>query len=71
MGIQRKRYISKRLVEQKSNSAFREAAKKAMELNGYVVIAHEGWLVKKYSDGRIEKLERLQNDRRSLEVILD
>lgn len=67
----RLKYISTRLVSRKSKSAFQEGSKKAMEVNGYVVIAHDGWVVKKFSDGRIERLEKLDNDIQNLKLILD
>lgn len=65
------KYISTRLVTRKSKSAFQEGARKAMSTNGYVVIAHEGWVVKKYSNGNIERLEELSIDTPNLKVILD
>lgn len=65
------KYISTRLVTQKSKSAFQEGARKAMSTNGYVIIAHQGWVVKKYSNGDIERLEKLNVDTQNLEVILD
>ncbi len=65
------KYISTRLVTRKSKSAFQEGARKAMSTNGYVIIAHQGWVVKKYSNGDIERLEKLNVDTQNLEVILD
>lgn len=64
------KYISKDLVAQKSGSAFKEGAVRAMNANGYVVIAQEGWVVKKHSDGKIDRLRKL-NGPEHLEVILD
>jgi hypothetical protein len=65
------KYISTRLVVSKSKSAFQEAAKKAMKANGYVIIALEGWIVKKFADGRIEKIEELENPNQNNLLILD
>jgi hypothetical protein len=64
------KYISKDLVAQKSGSAFKEGAVRAMNENGYVVIAQEGWVVKKHSDGKIDRLHKL-NGPEHLEVVLD
>lgn len=64
------KYISTRLVSRKSKRAFQEGAKRAMAANGYVVIVNEGWVVKKFSDGRIEKIEQLSGTK-NLKVILD
>ena len=41
-----------------------------MLANGYVVIASDGWVVKKFADGKIEKIEQL-SDTQALKVILD
>lgn len=65
------KYISTRLVTRKSRRAFQEGAKKAMKANGYVIIAHEGWVVKKFEDGRIEKIEELDNQNQDQQLILD
>jgi hypothetical protein len=52
-------YLTKRMVISKAKSAGRKAAKNAMEIMGYVIISEGGWVVKKYKDGRVEKLSRL------------
>jgi hypothetical protein len=65
------KYISKRLVSSKSRSAFKEGARNAMKKNGYLIIALDGWLVKKFSDGKIEKLEALNYDKQDLELKFD
>lgn len=67
----RLKYISTRLVINKSRSAFQEGSKRAMEANGYVIIANEGWLIKKFADGTIEKLEQLDNSFTTQNLILD
>ena len=65
------KYISTRMVSRKSRSAFQEGAKFAMRVNGYAIEAHDGWVVKKFSDGRIEKMKELDNNNQDLELILD
>ena len=64
------KYISTRLVSHKSKSAFQEGARRAMSTNGYIVIVNDGWVVKKFSTGIIEKIEQL-SDTHNLKVILD
>lgn len=64
------KYISTRLVSRKSKIAFQEGARRAMAANGYIVIVNDGWVVKKFSDGKIEKIEQL-SDTHNLKVILD
>lgn len=65
------KYISTRLVERKSSKAFKEGAKKAMEINGYVVIAQDGWVVKKYENGNIEKIKKIEHGDENQALILD
>jgi hypothetical protein len=65
------KYISKRLIERKSNKAFKEAAKKAMEINGYVVIAQDGWIVKKHKNGSIVKLKEIDHGSNQQVLVLD
>ena len=64
-------YVSKRLVARGSKRAFKKAAGKAMEENGYVVVAKDGWVVKEFSDGRIERLHKLDIVDLNTEVLLD
>lgn len=52
-------YLTTRLFIRAAKKASDEAADKAMETMGYVVIGLDGWVVKKYKDGRIERLEEL------------
>lgn len=65
------KYISTKLVSRKSKSAFKQRASRAMSANGYVIIAHEGWLVKKFKGGRIEKIEKLNSSEQNQTLILD
>jgi len=54
---ERKPYLTKRLLVSAAKRAGRIAAKETMEIMGYNVIAQNGWVVKKYADGTIEKIE--------------
>lgn len=65
------KYISTNLVRNKSKRAFQEGAKRAMVNNGYVVIAHDGWIVKKFANGDIIQLEKIDIDNQNIAVILD
>lgn len=64
------KYISTRLVARKSKIAFQEKARNAMDANGYVVIVNEGWVVKKFADGRVEKIKQL-SESANLTILLD
>ncbi|MFI5451361.1 hypothetical protein ACHMWN_04315 [Pedobacter sp. UC225_61] len=52
-------YLTKRTLVAKAKSAGKFAAKSAMTTMGYVVTVKDGWLVKQYSDGNIEKVQDL------------
>ncbi len=65
------KYISKRLVERKSKKAFKIAAKRAMIDYGYVIIVKDGWVVKEFLSGKIEKIEKLSPQNLNQELILD
>ncbi|HEY4110405.1 hypothetical protein [Puia sp.] len=54
-------YLTKRILVSAARSGIRKAAKETMEIMGFVVIVKDGWVVKKYRDGKIEKLERLES----------
>lgn len=49
------------VLQKAATVAFSEAATKTMEVMGYNVISKDGWIVKKYADGRIEKISKLGN----------
>ncbi|MCL6261758.1 hypothetical protein M3O96_21885 [Aquiflexum sp. TKW24L] len=66
-----KEYITTRLVENRSKKAFKAGAKKAMKSNGYVIIAQDGWVVKKSADGTIERLEEINQGVVNLQLIFD
>ena len=52
-------YLTKRLLVSAAKRGIRKAAKETMQVMGYIVIAQNGWVVKKYADGRIEQIEPL------------
>jgi len=68
---EQKPYLTKRILISAANRGFRQAAKEAMELMGYVVIAKDGWVVKKFADGRIEKISPLELENVNYELRLD
>lgn len=52
-------YLTKRTVVSKAKAAGKKAAKAAMETMGYVVTIKDGWVVRKFEDGKIEQIERI------------
>lgn len=43
-----------------AKAGIRKAAVETMEVMGYLIIAQDGWLVKKFADGRIERLSPIE-----------
>lgn len=60
MNKNRIKHIDARMVSSKSRKAFREGALRAMQLNGYVVVAENGWIIKKYKNGSIERIRQIE-----------
>ena len=54
-------YLTKRTVIAKAKTAGKKASVKAMITMGFVVTVHKGWVVKKYADGSIERINSIQN----------
>jgi TRAP-type C4-dicarboxylate transport system substrate-binding protein len=54
------RYLTTRLLKSAAQKAFREASKKAMKDHGYVVVAENGQIIKKFSNGNVEVLEKIE-----------
>ncbi len=69
MEIEKPVYLTKRLLVKLSTKAFRKAATEAMEVMGYVVIEEDGWIIKKFKDGTIEKIHELE--RSNIPLIFD
>jgi hypothetical protein len=53
-------YLTKRNTVIKARAAGKKAAKKAMHIMGYVVTTHEGWVVKQFADGTIERITKIE-----------
>lgn len=52
-------YLTKRILVTKAKAAGKEAAKNAMSVMGFVVVAQDSLIIKKYRDGRIEIIEAI------------
>ena len=52
-------YLTKRNTITKAKAAGKEAARKAMDLMGYVVTTHNGWVVKQFADGSIDRISKI------------
>ena len=59
-------YLTKRIVGRAARQGLTEAAEQTMKVMGFTVIAHDGWVVKKHTDGRLEKITKLNSVNRTL-----
>jgi hypothetical protein len=66
-----KTYLTKRRLASAARMGIRIAAANTMNVMGYTVVAHEGWVVKKHADGTIEKLTPLATQEESASISLD
>lgn len=49
-------YLTKRRLVSAARSGIKQAAEETMKLVGYNVVAKDGWVVKLFADGSIEKI---------------
>jgi hypothetical protein len=64
-------YLTKRILESAATAGFKEAARETMEVMGFVVIADNGWIVKKHADGSTERISKIETVNRSAKIVLD
>ncbi len=64
-------YLTKRILTKAARTGFTNAAANTMQVMGYNVIVHRGWVVKKYADGRIEKIKKLDKTNSRTAIALD
>ena len=55
-------YLTKRKLASAARAGVRKAAIETMQLMGFTIIAHEGWIIKKYADGHIEKISAIETE---------
>jgi len=64
-------YLTKRRLMSAAQMGIRMAAANTMKVMGYNIVAQEGWVVKKYADGTIEKIKPLANQEENAGISLD
>ncbi len=64
-------YLTKRRLASAARTGIRKAAAETMKVMGYTVIAENGWLIKKYADGRIEKISPIEKVNTNSSLALD
>jgi hypothetical protein len=67
----RQPYLTKRRLAGAARTGIRKAAAETMHVMGYTVIAENGWVIKKYADGRIEKLSPIETVNTNRSIALD
>jgi hypothetical protein len=55
----RANYLTKRILVRATRSGGALAARRAMELMGYIVVAENGHVVRKYADGSSEQITQI------------
>jgi hypothetical protein len=63
-------YLTKRVLVTAVSRGFRTAAAATMEVQGYNVIAEDGWVVKVYADGRKERIKKIASVKRPDQIEL-
>ena len=61
--------LTRKILKEAASVGFSKAADKTMKVMGYNVIVKNGWVVKKFADGRIQKISKLKTNNNP--VILD
>ncbi|EHQ26347.1 hypothetical protein [Mucilaginibacter paludis] len=69
--MQEKEYLTKRIVVRAAKRGMKAASSETMEVMGYNIIFQDGWLVKKFPDGSIQKIEPVNSAKNLGPVILD
>lgn len=64
-------YITKRILLRTSKKAIMHASKKAIRIAGYVVKVENGWVVREYKDGSIQRILKLSPKVKLQEILLD
>ena len=64
-------YLTKRILTAAAKNGFTKAAEETVAVMGFNVIVHEGWVVKKYADGRIERMKKLATTKPTKSLVLD
>ena len=52
--------LTKKILIKAASVGFSKAAAKTMKVMGYNIIVKDGWVVKKFADGRIKKISKLE-----------
>jgi len=62
-------YFTKRVLVSSARAGGIKASKEAMDLMGHIVVSHKGWIIRKYADGRTEKIKRISSTEKLSRVL--
>lgn len=68
---EQKPYLTKRILVSAAKQGFRKAAQETMKVMGYNVIARDGWVMKIFPDGHVEKISPLEPENTDYDLALD
>ncbi len=54
-------YLTKRTIVAKAKTAGKKASAAAMLTMGFVITVEKGWVIKKYADGHIERINLINS----------
>jgi hypothetical protein len=63
--------LTKEILVTAAKTGFARAAAETLKVMGYNTVVHKGWVVKKYADGRIEKIKKLTETDSKEKLALD
>jgi hypothetical protein len=63
--------LTKGILVSAAKKGFAHAAAQTLKIMGYNTVVHKGWVVKKYADGRIEKIKKLSKTDSKEKLALD
>lgn len=69
--VPRSNNLTKKILITAAKTGFARAAAETLKVMGYNTVVHKGWVVKKYADGRIEKIEKLTKTDSKEKLALD
>lgn len=64
-------YLTKRVLLTRAKAAGKAAAASAMKLMGYVIVAEDGWIVRKNADGTVHRLKKIKTHNAQEKLVFD
>lgn len=63
-------YLTKRALKQATSKGIKAASKNAIDVADSVVIVKDGWVVRRFKDGNVDKISKLPKVRPD-QIVLD